>query len=100
MGMLTQRVIIPGGVDRVTCPVISRQAFERMSWGRKIWLGREQFVFRGECFWDSRHDTISLLPGLETVVETLNGGAVHPGADAPEHAGESDHGDESEIQDC
>ncbi len=74
--MITQRIIVPGGIDRVTSPPISRTRFDKMSAGQAIPLipqltpeaGNIGSVLRCECTWDGRHDTISLLPEIVEVL--------------------------------
>lgn len=61
---VTQRVIVPDGQDRVTAPPMSRTGFERLRAEARIDIGGGWYVTRAQCFWDERHETISVMPGL------------------------------------
>ncbi len=58
----TQRVIVPGGNDRVTTQLLGREKFERLRGSWPIPLGGSLVVTRAGCFWSEQHNTISLLP--------------------------------------
>lgn len=64
MVLHTQRVLIPGGIDRVTAQLLSREQFERMKPEREIKLLGGITVLRAECFWVERHFTFSLQPEI------------------------------------
>jgi hypothetical protein len=62
---ITQRLIVPGGQDRVISPPMSQTAFARLRGSSEIWFDRSRsdgFVTKSECFWDEREQTISLWP--------------------------------------
>lgn len=70
---ISQRIIVPGGLDRVTSPPLSRTAFERSPPGRLIPVGGGKSIRKGDCFWDERHDTISVHPELgHIIIKDLN----------------------------
>ncbi len=60
----TQRVLVPGGEDRVTSPPIGKERFHRMKPDTLIWLRTSTYVLRSACFWNEEQGTISLCPGL------------------------------------
>lgn len=70
--MITQRIIVPGGRDLLTSPPISRTQFERMSPSRDIPLLPHGLVMRAECTWDTRHDTIRLLPEVVQALQLVD----------------------------